>query len=73
MMRFAMLLAILAAFIGCATTQPVTLRHPNTGAVVQCGPYKVNFFVGPVGGPVYQQERDCIADYQRQGYERAPR
>ena len=38
--------------------------------VVQCGPY-ATFPEDTV--LAYQKERDCIADYQRQGYERTPR
>lgn len=73
MMRLVLLTTVLFSFVACTrTTQPVTLRHPNTGAVVQCGPYQDNF-LGGLRAFVYQQERDCIADYQRQGYERAPR
>jgi hypothetical protein len=70
MMRLVLLATVLFSFVACAGRQPVTLRHPNTGAVVQCGG-GMNFILGPEIS--YQQERDCIADYQRAGYERAPR
>lgn len=57
---------------GCATTTPVKLRHPQTGHVVQCGPYAVGR-IGPEWAAVaVAQERGCIEDYQRQGYGRVP-
>ena len=73
MTRLRFVMFCVFCFAACASTQPVTLRHPSTGLVVQCGPYKAGFFDVGVGAPIYQRERDCIADYQRQGYERAPR
>ncbi len=59
------------ALIGCSTV-PVRLQHPGTGQVVECGPYfqPTPFF--PTVSGVYDRERDCIKDYQRQGYERVP-
>ena len=65
--RSVMMLGILAILAGC-TTDPVLLRHPQTGKKVQCGPYSM------AGGAAIQaateRERGCVADYQRQGYER---
>lgn len=54
---------------GCVMT-PVTLRHPQTGATVQCGPY----FAASAAHLYTQQEREarCITDYQLQGYQRVP-
>jgi len=70
--RALLLLVASSSLVACASTDAVILRHQRTGAVVHCGPYETNFW-GHVGASIYQQERDCIADYQRQGYERAPR
>jgi hypothetical protein len=59
-MHLIILLAILCLVAGCGS-DPVRLRHPQTGETVQCWPYH----------PVYEAtERGCIEDYQRQGYER---
>ena len=53
---------ILAA--GCTS---VALRHPETGEMVQCGPY--------LGDPASDHSvrvlnRGCIEDYEKRGYER---
>lgn len=50
-----------------ACTSAVTLRHPSTGAVATCGPY---YTVGLYAFAANERERQCIQDYQRQGYER---
>lgn len=63
----ALLLVLLSA---CATTDPVFLRHPQTGTVVQCGPYDFRPYQA---APSAMLERGCIEDYQRQGYERVPK
>jgi len=57
--------AILLTLAGC--TSAVTLRHPATGAVATCGPY---YTVGLYAFAANERERQCIQDYQRQGYER---
>jgi hypothetical protein len=62
---FALLLA------SCAT-QPVTLRHPQTGQTAQCGPYTNMHPLIPALSPHWKAERDCIGDFQRQGFERVP-
>ncbi len=58
------------ALAACAYTDPVLLRHPETGKTVQCGPY-------PTGGiqatAAAMHEARCLDDYQRQWYERVPK
>ena len=62
-------LGVLALPIGCAT-ETVYLRLANTGHTVKCGPYG---YIHPHYKAVaFAQERACIRDYQRQGYERVP-
>lgn len=53
---------------GCGT-EPVYLRN-MAGAMVQCGPYD-NRAIQSIASA--DRERQCITDYQRQGYERAPK
>jgi hypothetical protein len=65
----AMLVALLALLAGCASTTPVIMRHPD-GRTAQCGPYSLVGIVNQI--QARDRERDCIGDYQRQGYERAP-
>jgi len=54
---------------GCAMAQDVKLRHPD-GRQVTCEP---GWRYGVIGGTLGQdQVRDCVRDYQRQGYEQVP-
>jgi hypothetical protein len=63
-------LALIALlFSGCAGTQAVLLRHPQTGKEVRCGPYR---YTGYTAAAVTMEHLKCIEDYQRQGYERVP-
>jgi hypothetical protein len=71
MMRrgFLALLVAAAAGLAACATDAVILRHSSTGRTVRCGPFPTF----PQGtAQAYQKERDCVADYQRQGYERVP-
>ena len=66
-----MLVAMIALLAGCVR-DAVILVHPQTGKEAQCGPY---YFTGISSGifskaAADERERDCIHDYQQQGYER---
>jgi hypothetical protein len=65
--RFSSVAFLLVLLAGCAATAAVFLRHPKTGETVQCGPYP---YTGYTATAVAIQERGCIEDFQRQGYER---
>jgi hypothetical protein len=65
-----LLLVTGVALMGCARTAPVYLRHQTTGRVAQCGPYPSYTTVRASLALI--QERWCIKDYQRLGYERVP-
>jgi len=60
----------LACFPECPSyTEPILLRHPGTGATVECGPYPYALYSSMAAG--YRAERQqCVAQYQRQGYVR---
>ena len=58
--------------LGIGGTDKVYLRHTETGHTVECGPYKYALNI-PDKQIAFNQERACITDYQRQGYERVPR
>ena len=61
-------IAALAGIVLLGCSSAVTLRHRD-GRVVTCGPYTaVGFSI--LTAP--QREAQCISDYQRQGFERAP-
>jgi len=64
-----LLLIGLLAFVAGCQTDPVFLRHPQTGKTVQCGPYSHNTDPLSVEAATVK-ESNCIAKYERQGYER---
>ena len=66
--RMAAGVTMVVVVTGCTTSEPVLLQHPQTHAIVRCAPGYRSF----IDGEGYRQQEDCIADYQRQGYERAP-
>ena len=50
-------------------TEPILLRHPGTGLIVECGPYPYALYSSMAAG--YRAERQqCVAQYQWQGYVR---
>ena len=50
-------------------TEPILLRHPGTGVIVECGPYPYALYSSMAAG--YRAERQqCVAQYQWQGYVR---
>lgn len=50
-----------------AYTEPILLRHPGTGVIVECGPYPHALYSSMAA--VYRAERQqCVARYQWQGY-----
>ena len=61
-------LPLLLAIAACSFTEPVLMRHPD-GRVATCGPYDNR---GMQSAAAALRESQCISDYQRQGYERAP-
>lgn len=71
------LLAVSLCFLiaGCASTSEVVYLAKG-GQRVQCGPYEERAFgvrqEMASGARMENRLRDCVADYQRQGYERVP-
>ncbi|MDB5405617.1 MAG: hypothetical protein JWL84_529 [Rhodospirillales bacterium] len=63
MRQIALAIALTVALSGC--TDAITMRNKATGEVATCGPYESN-------NRNALREAQCISDYQRQGYERAP-
>lgn len=61
-------LLVLLALAGCAMPAPtIHLRNPQTGQVASCGGddmRRVSDYA------IVAREQQCLADYQRQGYER---
>jgi hypothetical protein len=69
------LLLLVPILGGCVSA--VTLRNPETGAEVTCGPYAAWEFVGPSSawGPKWEpgtrdRQTRCIEEYETRGYVR---
>ena len=52
-------------------SKPTSLKNVSN-QMVKCGPYTNYGNIPSANVTTQNQLRDCIADYQRQGYERAP-
>jgi hypothetical protein len=60
-------LSALLLLTGCTST--IHLRHPD-GRTAECGG---SYAMGIVPGlTAADRDRDCVRDYQRQGFERVP-
>jgi len=67
--RLALVIGLGLLVTACATVDNVKLRHPD-GRTVTCEPGWRYGIVGATAGQ--SQVRDCVGDYQRQGFERVP-
>jgi hypothetical protein len=61
MRRFLLLCATVATLASCSPA--IHLRNRATGEAAQCGPYAYT-----INEPLFK--RQCISDFQQQGYER---
>ena len=70
-MRWATLAGLL--LVGCASVEAAYLKHPQTGQVVQCGPYTY-VILRASGEPeaAAARQRQCIEDYKEQRFVRVP-
>lgn len=66
-MRYATILLFVVAAACARQTTPIVMKHPETGKIVQCGPYPASG-IGSIGTP--DREAQCIRDYKGQGYVR---
>ena len=68
MRHFLAFLLISAFLVACGTIDAVTLKHPVTGEIVQCGPHtglgKSSF------AATAALQRGCIEDFKEQGFQR---
>jgi hypothetical protein len=70
MRKCAVLACLLLAGCGSLQTEKVYLARTD-GQRVTCGPYDAQ--LGDQDGQAMQMRlRQCVSDYQRQGYERVP-
>lgn len=66
-MRMVASMLIAVAVAGCATTDTVVLQNPQTHEIVRCAEGHRSF----IEGNGYKTQEECIADYEKQGFERA--
>jgi len=60
-MRYSVILGVVGLLAGCVgAPQTVMLEHPDTGKVVQCGPFET-----------MMEESQCLNEYQSKGYKRS--
>jgi len=59
-----MILAVVVT--GCATKEPVMMYNPQTREIARCAEARRSF----VDGQGYRAQDDCIADYEKQGFQR---
>lgn len=62
---------LLGAVMGCAVSETVRLQN-RQGDTVTCGPFTTAGRIGQATVASHIKLRDCISDFQRQGYERMP-
>ena len=63
---------VISVVLATGCTFPVTLRHPETGATVRCGPYYYTR-TPSVASAAGAKEARCVEEYERQGYARLRR
>ena len=59
-------MALAVATVGCAIKEPVMMYNPQTREIARCAEARRSF----VDGEGYRAQDDCIADYEKQGYQR---
>lgn len=59
---------IAMVLVGCATRETVMMHHPQTHELVRC----TEGYRSLIDGKGYRRQEDCIADLERQGFERTP-
>ena len=59
-------MAVAVVLAGCTTTETVMMQHPQTHEIAPCADAYRRF----IDGQGYRTQEECIADYQRKGYER---
>ena len=69
MMKSITALFIAAVLAGCIKSESIVLRHPVTGKMTTCDGYAGLGLQATMGET---RQRNCVADFQRQGYERVP-
>jgi hypothetical protein len=56
----------MAAAVGCTTKEPVMMYNVQTREIARCAEARRSF----MAGDGYRAQDDCIADYEKQGFQR---
>jgi uncharacterized lipoprotein YajG len=68
-MRYSLIALAVCVVLASCTQPAVQMRHPATGEIKTCGPYTSGVLTSVIAK---ERKSSCIADYERQGYLRAP-
>jgi len=69
-MKYLTAMLFFGLMIGCATSEKVIMFKPGTDETKVCGPYTTGGNIPTAAMISNQKLRQCVSDYQRQGYER---
>lgn len=64
---WALVVTIASVLAGCTTAETVMMQHPRTHEIVRC----TDGYRSLIDGKGYRRQEDCIADLERQGFERS--
>lgn len=67
------LVAVCMILSSCAGVGEIIFLQNAAGEIVQCGPYSAGLYTAVERQAAARQLRECVADYQRGGFERIPR
>ena len=69
-MRLLMATILVMLMAGCVTSEKIDMFKPGTEETRVCGPYTTSGNLPSAAMINSQKLRDCVMDYQRQGFER---
>jgi hypothetical protein len=64
--RLLAVMGLAVAMTGCTTKEPVMMYHPESHEIARCVEARRSF----MAGDGYRKQDDCIADYEKQGFQR---
>jgi outer membrane PBP1 activator LpoA protein len=64
--RLLAVVVLAVAMTGCTTKEPVMMYNPESREIARCAEARRSF----MAGDGYRAQDDCIADYEKQGFQR---
>ena len=64
--RLLAVMVLAVAMTGCTTKEPVMMYNPESREIARCVEARRSF----MAGDGYRAQDDCIADYEKQGFQR---